>query len=228
MLEKFKIHFSTALLLSLFITFSVNQDTKAQTIEILAGNTFNGAMNGAILGGATMGLQNSDNFDPVRIGVGLGTLYGIGVGIYDLARVSPGEQLYVSGMFNDGTNTSIIVLLDTFYGAATGAIISTAVTLITKEPILDGLQYGTSAGAWIGFGFGIFDAFVLSKKLGATQAYASPSTDVNGFITLKGSNSNIQAGFLSPGYSSHAAISNETIKLKHSLNLEVLNLKVGF
>lgn len=227
MLGSVKKYTSKILLGLAVIALGISQTTKAQTIEVLAGNTLNGAMNGVILGGATMALQNSDDFAPVRIGVGLGTLYGIGIGVYDITRTSPGEQLYISGMFNDGTNTSIIVLLDTFYGAAAGAIIATSFTLIAKEPILDGLQYGASAGAWVGFGFGIFDAFVLAKKPTEMQSYTSPQNDVNGLVTFKNNSSNIKAGLLSPGYSTHTLIGNKSVKLKHSLNLELLNLKIS-
>lgn len=211
----------------LILSFGFSEQAKAQTIKVVGSNALNGTMNGVILGGATMALQNSDDFAPVRIGIGLGALYGIGIGVYDVTRTSSGEQLIVSGLFNDGTNTSIIVLLDTFYGAAAGAIIATSVTLIAKEPVLNGLQYGSSAGAWIGFGFGIFDAFVLSKKATNTQSYASSSKSVNGLITLEDSSSKIQAGFLAPGYTTLTSINKKSIQLEHSFKLDVLNLRIN-
>ena len=100
--------------------------SKAQTVEILAGNTLNGALNGTLLGGASMALTNSDDFYPLQVGLGLGTLYGIGMGAFDVVQ-GGGKPVLVSGLFNDGNNSSIIVLLDTFYGAAAGSIIVTSV-----------------------------------------------------------------------------------------------------
>lgn len=149
------------LLLILFLHYS---ESKAQTIEILGGNILNGAVTGSILGSATMGLQNSNDFTPIRIGVGVGTIAGAGLAIYDIASLPRGEQFFISGIFNDGRNTSIIILLDTFYGAAGGAIIGLAGMIIAKRPIVNGLQYGSSAGAWVGFGFGLIDAFAIAQR----------------------------------------------------------------
>src|SRR5699024_5954890 len=95
----------------------IPQTTKAQSIKLVGQNTLNGAITGALLGGATMALQNSDDFAPLRVGVGVGTLYGIGLGIIDISRISKGQQFYLSGAFNDATNSAVIPLLDTLYGA---------------------------------------------------------------------------------------------------------------
>ncbi|HCI71839.1 MAG TPA: hypothetical protein DHV30_15110, partial [Balneola sp.] len=103
--------------------------TKAQTVEILAGNTLNGAVQGTLLGGASMALTNSDDFSALRVGIGMGTLYGVGMGAYDITT-GGGQEVLVAGLFNDGNNSSIIVLLDTFYGAALGSVIVVAVTLV--------------------------------------------------------------------------------------------------
>src|SRR5699024_12196882 len=83
----------------------------------------------ALLGGATMALQNSDDFAPLRVGVGVGTLYGIGLGIIDISRISKAQKFYLSGAFNDATNSAVIPLLDTLYGAAGGALIASSVAL---------------------------------------------------------------------------------------------------
>ncbi|MEX0994928.1 MAG: hypothetical protein WD599_05325, partial [Balneolaceae bacterium] len=66
--------------------------------------------------------------------------------------------------FNDGRNSSIIILLDTFYGAVGGAFIGTASMLIADDPLLEGLQYGASAGAWAGFAFGLADALIIGER----------------------------------------------------------------
>lgn len=204
---------------------------KSQTIELLAGNTFNGAMNGAILGGATMGLQDSGNLDPIRVGVGLGTLYGIGVGVYDVTRVSKGQQFYISGTFNDGTNTTILVLLDTFYGAAGGAIIASSFMLISKEPLVEGLQYGASAGAWAGFGFGLFDAFVLARGPDFSQPLSAPadgSARAAGLINISGPNRTVDVGLLNPSMTSVKTLSRDTFQTDYAFNMELVNLKIGF
>src|SRR5690625_1477457 len=146
----------------------ITHTSRAQTIELLAGNTLNGAMNGVLLGGATMALKNSNDFDPVRIGVGLGTIYGMGVGVYDISTTSIGEQFYISGTFNDGTNSTILILLDTFYGAVAGAALSASVAIIGNNPVLEGLQYGSGVGAWVGFGFGLIDSFTLARRFHQT------------------------------------------------------------
>ena len=86
----------------------------AQTINTLGENTLNGALTGTLLGGASMALTNDTDFYPLQIGLGLGTLYGLGVGAYDLLQTG-GNPIVISGIFNNGRNSTIIVLLDTFY-----------------------------------------------------------------------------------------------------------------
>lgn len=150
------------LMLTLLIS-SIYSESRAQTQEILGGNILNGAITGSMLGTATMGLQNSGDFAPLRIGLGAGILGGVGVAAYDMASKPEGTDLQVSGFFNSGSNTSILILLDTIYGAAGGALIGTASMLIADQRIAEGLQYGASAGAWTGFAFGLFDAFFLAE-----------------------------------------------------------------
>lgn len=148
----------------LLFTFSYQESAKAQTIDLLGGNVLNGAVTGTFLGVGVMGLQNSDDFAPLRIGLGAGILGGAGIALYDIATLPQGQQFFISGLFNDGNNSSIIILLDTMYGAAGGAVLGSAVMLIQNKPIIDGLQYGGSAGVWAGFGFGLIDAFMLAER----------------------------------------------------------------
>ncbi len=150
-------------LLILSVSWLFTHQAKAQSIELIGGNVLNGAVTGSILGTAVMGLQNSNDFTPFRIGLGTGILGGSGIAVYDVATLPRGQQFFKSGVFNDGNNSSIIILLDTLYGAGLGAALGSAVVLIGKESIVDGLQYGASAGAWAGFGFGIVDSFILSE-----------------------------------------------------------------
>ena len=90
---------------------------------------------------------------------------------YSKQEANPG---IVSGIFNDGRNSTIIVLLDTFYGAAAGAVVATSVMLVANEPLVQGLQYGAGAGAIAGFGFGLFDTFVLADR-STTLTFMNPT-----------------------------------------------------
>lgn len=210
----------------LFITLILGSNfTKAQTIELLAGNTLNGTVNGTLLGGAVMGLTNDSDFAPLRIGVGLGTLYGIGVGAYDISQTS-GSSMIVTGTFNDGNNSSIIVLLDTIYGAAAGSVIASSVMLIANEPIVKGLQYGASAGALTGFGFGVVDSFILSERIIPGAAAYSKTNTANGLMALSFENGN-SVGFLSPAIFSSLDISERNMRVKFNPTIDFINLKVN-
>lgn len=218
------------LLLLLIIAFAwgASNSSQAQTIELVAGNTLNGAMNGVLLGGATMALQNSDEFGPVRVGLGTGTLYGIGMGVYDVSQISAGQQFYISGTFNDGTNTSIILLLDTIYGAAAGALISSSISLIFQEPLAEALQYGAGTGAWVGFGFGIVDAFVMSKGPGFSgQQVASTQAGVDGLITYRNASKSLEVGMLSPKMIKQKRVTNRSISSTYNPSLNVIELQLN-
>jgi hypothetical protein len=215
----------SALLLSFIVIFSGTNQSKAQTIELLAGNTLNGAMNGTLLGGATMALQNDSDFRPLQVGLGLGTLYGLGAGAYDIASGN-GQELVVSGMFNKGNNTSIIVLLDTFYGAAAGAVIGTSIMLIADEPIVEGLQYGSATGAWIGFGVGMIDAFVFSERGSPTASSIDHTQNRNLASGLVGININdhFSLGLVSPSIV-HTYQQNGSTKIHTTVDVFNFNLQ---
>ena len=164
---------ATAIILVLSWVFQPNK-AAAQTINTLGENTLNGALTGTLLGGASMALTNDTDFYPLQVGLGLGTLYGLGIGAFDLLKTG-GNPTIVSGIFNNGNNSTIIVLLDTFYGAAAGAVVATSVMLVANEPLVQGLQYGAGAGAIAGFGFGLFDTFVLANRSTAL-AFMQPAT----------------------------------------------------
>lgn len=200
--------------------------TKAQTVELLAGNTLNGAVQGTILGGATMALTGSNDFAALRIGVGLGTLYGIGMGGYDITT-SGGQEVLVSGLFNDANNSSIIVLLDTFYGAALGSIAVVAVALVANEPIVSGLQYGAGIGAWAGFGFGVFDTFVLAERTYAPVSMANINTKASGLIGMNFEN-NSSFGFLNPTLVRSSKLSNTDFTSSIKPAVEMVNFRLNF
>lgn len=217
----------TAFFLCITIIFTATKTTEAQTIELLAGNTLNGAVNGTILGGATMALNNSTDFAPLRVGVGLGTLYGVGVGAYDIAS-SGGQQLIVQGLFNDGNNTSIIVLLDTFYGAAAGAVITTSVMLVANEPLVDGLQYGAGIGAWVGFGVGLIDAFALSERITPTStAMKNTVPGADGLVGIQ-FDSKTSIGLISPSVTTTYQTTDSGLSRKFKPSVNLLNLRVNF
>lgn len=213
----------TALLTFTFFNFS---STKAQTVELLAGNTLNGAVQGTLLGGATMALSNSNDFAALRVGVGLGTLYGIGMGGYDITS-GAGQEVLVSGLFNDGNNSSIIVLLDTFYGAALGSIVVVAVALVANEPIATGLQYGAGIGAWAGFGFGIFDTFVLSERTFAPIASAKVSSNASGLIGMNFENKS-SFGFINPTLIRSSQLTSNDFISTIKPAVEMVNFRLNF
>jgi hypothetical protein len=196
-----------------------------QSIKILAGDTFNGAMNGVILGGATMALQNSTDLAPTRVGLGAGTLFGLSVGFYDISQVSRGQQFYISGTFNDGTNSSILILLDTIYGAAGGALIASSISLIVQEPLKNALKYGTAMGAWAGFGYGFFDAFVTADGPDYSQQFSYNYQNVSGLISYNHSEK-ITLGMLNPKLISQKKITRENITGSYTPTLELVKVNI--
>lgn len=205
-----------------------NNVLQAQSIELLGSSTLNGAMNGVLLGGATMALQNSNEYRPVEVGLGAGTLYGIGMGAYDMTQVDTGEQFYISGTFNDGTNRSILVLLDTIYGAAGGMVVGTSVTLIAQERIEKGLQYGAGAGAWLGFGFGLFDAFALSQRPDDLQASSMNSKhSVGGIVSYRNANKSVEMGLINPEIIEQKTLSANRAVKSYQPTINVVELKVN-
>lgn len=219
------------LVLLLIIVFGIqiaNNTLKAQSIELLGGSTLNGAMNGVLLGGATMALQNSNEYRPVEVGLGAGTLYGIGIGAYDMSQIDTGEQFYISGTFNDGTNRSILVLLDTIYGAAGGMVVGSSITLIAQERIEKGLQYGAGAGAWLGFGFGLFDTFVLSKRPANLQASSLRSEhSIEGVISYRNTNKSVELGMINPKIIEQKILSSNRFQKSYQPTINVIELQVN-
>lgn len=217
------------LLLIILFGISLSQNNlKAQSIELLGSSTLNGAMNGVLLGGATMALQNSNDFRPVEVGLGSGTLYGIGMGAYDMSQVNQGEQFYISGTFNDGKNRSILVLLDTIYGAAGGMVVGSSIMLIIQERIDKGLQYGAGAGAWLGFGFGLVDSFALSKRPATKQASIGTSYNqqVGGLLMYKNEPESIQVGLINPDFIKQKQLSSTTYGSRYQPTLNLLEFRL--
>jgi len=181
----------------LFLNPLHTSTAQAQDVDrnlILASDLVNTTLNGAMLGSAIMGLQNSTNYkDPLRIGVGLGMLAGVGLATYDLIQVENGRDM-VYGTFISGNNSSVVLLIDTIYGAVAGSVIGTAIILVANEPLTYGLQYGASLGGWVGFGFGLVDTFILSRNRTMSPLGGSFDSD----FAHAGGSSNVRIGFLQP------------------------------
>ena len=173
-----------------------------------------------------MALTNSDDFYPLQVGLGLGTLYGIGMGAFDVVQ-GGGKPVLVSGLFNDGNNSSIIVLLDTFYGAAAGSIIVTSVMLVANEPLLDGLQYGAGIGAFVGFGFGVFDTFFLSERMTGFASNYSPGNTANGLMALN-FDDQYSVGLINPTVYQTLDISGNNISSSINAGVDLVHVRVNF
>lgn len=215
------------LFLPAIFIFGQFHKAEAQSIKLIGQNTLNGAINGVLLGGATMALQDNNEFGPIRVGLGAGTLYGIGVGVHDVSLIDKGQQFYLSGTFNDATNSSIIPLLDTIYGAAGGALIASSVSLIIKEPLVEAVQYGSGIGAWAGFGFGLVDAFFLAEGPNFAQTSAVNTSNVDGFITYENSSKSVEIGMISPSVFKQTDLSSQSLSTTWKPSLTVMNLSVN-
>jgi hypothetical protein len=164
-----------AILTLLFVGLLGNMDVQAQLGPAneepaispnagftIAGNVVNATTTGAVLGLATMALEDRTDYQrPLSVGVGVGMLAGVGLSIYDLASVSPGETVMRRGLFASGSNTSLLLVMDTIYGATLGSVVGTAVILVSGDELTHGLQYGAATGAFVGATFGLMDAFLL-------------------------------------------------------------------
>ncbi len=227
------IFFSVAAILIAITIFSNIQHSHAQTLRIVTINTFNGALTGTALGGATIALQNEYDEYPLRFGLGLGTILGLGTGFYDLSRATGGSGYYVSGFISSANTTGTIILLDTFYGAATGAIVGIAVSLMNKDSdIIKGLQYGSGAGAWAGFAFGLIDAFALSRS-GNYDAfyenYTHQNSSPSGLVEVRSADDKYTIGFLNPVlFQAVHATGRDNLAARTHIGLEFTRLNISF
>lgn len=186
------------LLIILAVLLSSSQLANAQALKVAAGNTLIGTANGAVIGLSVMGLSNSTDFTPIRFGIGAGTLYGLGVGAYDVSKMDGLGFYYVEGLFNSTEYTSLIVLLDTFYGGVTGSVLGLGIALMANENVGRYIQYGASMGSMAGFAFGLVDAFYFSNSSGSFS-YNLQYEDyqhVDGMIVL--GNNNLSLGLVQP------------------------------
>jgi len=204
------------LIFTALCTLVLSAPAVGQGLKTLAGNTLMGTANGAMLGLGTMALLNDANAAPLRVGIGMGTLYGLGLGVYDVSVNEIGAGYSVEGMFNNADYTGMIVLLDTFYGGVTGGVVGTAMALMANKPLIDGLQYGVGAGIWGGFAFGLVDAFYFSKSVPSVFAQ-SITIDPNDRTSIQ---------FIQPNLYTSPIISNGRMGITSEIALDLARVTI--
>ena len=215
--------------LMIFLAFTPISSLYAQQVlKILASDTFIGTFNGALLGGGTMALANSTDLTPMRYGVGFGTLYGLGVGAIDLSNAKEDSPYRIHGALNNANYSTQIVLLDTFYGGATGTVIGMAISLIANKSIVKGLQYGSGAGVWAGFGFGLIDSFYLSQHgYGLNHHYSSAlNRNRSGLIQIPTSRKSTLS-FISPIAIQTVSRSAQNYQVKTHFGIQLAQLHIS-
>ncbi len=229
---------SISLFLGVFFILNVGTaDSNAQSVKILGSNTLNGAINGVVLGGATMFVtdkkvnapfnKNLEDLYALQVGLGIGTLYGVSMGAYDVVT-GEGRQILVSGFFNDGNNSSIIALMDTFYGAAAGGIIALSVSLVSNDPIIEAMQYGIGYGAFIGFGFGLVDMFMIAQRSSEPIAFNKQNTILAPGITTIDFENGHSIGLVNPSLTPILQVNNHSMSQRLQPTLEIINLRMEF
>lgn len=212
------------LLLSFSLLFpSISQ---AQVLRVLASDTFIGTFNGALLGAGTMALGNSGNVAPLRYGVGFGTLYGLSMGAVDVSSIKTGNPYMRESTLNTTGTSAQIVLMDTFYGGAAGVVVGFAISLIANQPIAKGLQYGSGAGVWAGFGFGVMDAFYLSKPASSPSSLNIHSSGRSGILTI--GNAKTSVSFIQPVTILTTEPTSHGLERKIHAGLQVADLRISF
>lgn len=187
------------ILLTVVLLMTLSSGAFAQAMKVTAANTGLGALNGALLGLGAMGLSgNSDDLTPLRVGVGFGTLYGLGMGIYDVtANTFNGVTDIKYGMLHSSEYSAMIPMFDTVYGGATGAVVGMAVSLINGTSIRKGFVNGGSVGLFGGFLFGITDVLYFSQTRTNSLFEPGSSGGNDGFVTMTfGSQSALSIGKL--------------------------------
>ncbi len=230
-------NFKLSLLVLTICLSLVVVNVQAQSVQILGSNTLNGAINGVVLGGASMLMTNKkvnapfnknlEDLYALQVGLGLGTLFGVGIGAYDVYS-GEGKDMIVSGFFNDGNNSSIILLMDTFYGAAGGGLIAMSLSLVSNEPLIDATKYGLGLGAFIGFGFGIIDSFIIAERSNEplTFNYSLPK-NAEGLATVSFDN-DTSIGLINPTLISNFESKNNGVVLAYRPAIELINVRLNF
>ncbi len=215
--------------LALIFTTVKPEESRAQALNLFAGNTLFGAATGAAIGGASMALANDADLRPLQMGVGFGTIGGVALGAYDVATLSSGMR--VNGLIHSAPMSGTIIFLDTIYGAATGGMLGMAVSLIGDTNIVKGLQYGAGVGAYAGLAFGLVDAFYFGSVGGEYYDYsfAPTSSSGGGILTLYESTSSSFTGISPTVYKQSVLTPGGSVAVTHqSFGLEVLRFSGSF
>lgn len=214
----------------LILIFTVSYSTiNAQALKVTAGNTLIGAANGALIGLGVMGVTgDGENLAPLRVGVGAGTLYGLGVGMYEVSKM---DRVYgsdpVYGVFHTSEFITMIPLFDTMYGGATGGVVGMAISLIGGTSIKKGFVQGGSIGIFGGFIFGLVDAFYLSKDGFGDSYYQVQSAHADGIIHLS-MGKNLNLGLIHPTLHQAPVFVNGKPALHTGSALQIAQFKVSF
>lgn len=187
------------LTLTLVLLLTLSSGAFAQAMKVTAANTGLGALNGALLGLGAMGLSgNTDDLTPLRVGIGFGTLYGLGMGIYDVtAHTFNGVTDTKYGMLHSSEYSAMIPMFDTVYGGATGAVVGMAISLINGTSIRKGFVNGGSVGLFSGFLFGITDVLYFSQTRTNSLFEPGSSGRNDGFVAINfGTESTLSLGKL--------------------------------
>ena len=203
---------------TLLLILTTSAGTHAQGLQTLAGSTLVGSANGALLGIGTMALTNSTDLAAIRVGIGSGTLYGLGIGAYDITARQIGSGYRVEGMFNSANYSAMIVLLDTFYGGLTGSIVGTALQLMADKHLIEGIQYGSGVGLWGGFAFGLADVFLFSDPIPSFGAMSVPAQP----------NQRVSVRVMQPTLVSTPSLQNGNATLRWEPALDVARVTIRF
>ena len=183
-----------------------------------------GALTGTALGTATMLIKDESSFSNLEVWAGMGILGGAGIAVYDLTTATPGQDLVINGFFNEANNSSFIILLDTVYGAGVGAVIGSATALIGTNSLIDGVLSGAGYGAWIGFGFGLFDSLLLAGR--TTDVNAGRFLNNESLFTLN--HHNFKLNLIQPDLVFYHNLGNNTLTMEIEPVLNVLSVKKTF
>ncbi len=206
------------------LSFYTAENTQAQKARLIGSNALNGGLTGAALGTATMFLNDDSNYSALRIGVGLGILGGTGVAVYDMVNLPTGQEPFIDGVFNESSNSSYIILLDTIYGAGFGSAIGAASAVIGNRSIVKGLQFGAGAGAWIGFGFGLMDSFIFADR--NPNLTSGRLLNTESLYTINGQNTTIH--FVQPDIFTYQNLEGNTLSLDIEPSINVISLRMSF
>ncbi|TVQ00420.1 MAG: hypothetical protein EA359_15870 [Balneolaceae bacterium] len=207
-----------------FCQLSFLQTLNAQTVKIIGNNALYGGLTGIALGTANMLIKDESSFSNLEVWAGVGILGGAGIAVYDLTTATPGQDLLINGFFNSSNNSSFIILLDTVYGAGVGAVIGTASSLIGGNSLTDGVLNGAGYGAWIGFGFGLFDSLLLAGR--TTDVSAGRLFNSESLLTLN--HHNLKLNLIQPDLFYYPDLGNSTLSLEIEPVLNVFSLKKSF